>query len=230
MIAAGPVVNLLTGSIALYAALTAKSQPYEQYWGLFAYFSTISLLAFGSNLIPMRSESHYSDGAQIYQLLRGGPSADLYRVLNLVASTTVTPLRPGDYDIEAIERAEQSFTQGLRALLLRLIASSYYLDCGKIPQASDEVVQAERICRESALDLPAELCIDLVYRTAFLRRDAADARQWWNRLEARKPTHFGADYCLAQSALFWIEGRIDDARRAWDKGNLLAQQLPAAGD
>jgi len=230
MIAAGPVVNLLTGLIALYAALTAKNQPYEQYWGFFAYFSTISLLTFGSNLLPIRSESHYSDGALIYQLLRGGPLADLYRVLNLVASTVVTPLRPRDYDIAAIKRAEESFTQGHRAFLLRLLASSYYLDSDEISQASDAVVQAERICRESALDLPAELCIALVYRTAYLRRDAADARQWWNRLEAKKPTHFGADYWLAESALFWIEDRIEEARKSWDKANLLAQKLPSAGD
>jgi hypothetical protein len=42
-------------------------------------------------------------------------------------------------------------------------------------------------------------------------------------MEAKKPTHFGVDYWLAQSALFWIEGRIEEAREAWKKGNLLAQ-------
>jgi hypothetical protein len=49
-------------------------------------------------------------------------------------------------------------------------------------------------------------------------------------MEAKKSTHFGVDYWLAQSALLWIEGRKDDARKAWEKGDLLAQQLPAAGD
>ena len=230
MIAAGAGFNLLTGLIALYAALTAKGQPYEQYWEFFAYFSTISLLAFASNLIPMQSEVHYSDGARIYQLLRGGPWADYYRVLNLVGSTVVTPLRPRDYDIEAIKRAEQSFTKGHQALMLRLFASSYFLDRGMIPEASEEVVEAERIYQESALDLPAELCMSFVYRTAVLRRDAASARQWWERMEAKKPTHFGVDYWLAQSALLWIEGRKEEARVAWNKGNLLAYQLPEAGD
>jgi Zn-dependent protease len=230
MIAAGPTVNLLTGLIALCAALTAKGQPYEPYWGFFAYFSTISLLVFASNLIPMQSEASYSDGGRIYQLLSGGPLADLYRVMNLVGSTLVTPLRPRDYDIDAIQRAEISFTQGMQALLLRLFASSYFLDHRMIPQAAQAVSEAERIQKESALDLPAELCMAFVYRTAFLRRDAASARQWWERMEAKKPTHFGVDYWLAQSALFWIEGRKEEARVAWNKGNVLAQQLPAAGD
>jgi hypothetical protein len=230
MIAAGTAVNLLTGLIALYAALAAKGHPYEQYWGFFAYFSTISLLAFASNLIPMQSEAHYSDGARIYQLLRGGPLADYYQVINLVASTVVTPLRPRDYDIDAIQRAEISFKQGQQALLLRLFASSYFLDHRMIPQAAGAVAEAERIQQESALDLPAELCMAFVYRTAFLCRDAASARQWWERMEAKKPTHFGVDYWLAQSALFWIEDRKEEARVAWNKGNVLAQQLPAAGD
>jgi hypothetical protein len=230
MIAAGPVVSLWTGLLALYLALMAKGQPYEQYWIYFAYFATIGLLGFATNLMPMRSEAHYSDGAQIYQLLKGGPLADLYRILNLVGSTIVTPLRPRDYDIDAIQRAELSFTQGMQALLLRLFASSYFLDHGMMRQASEAVAEAERIVQESALDLPAELCGALVYRTAFLRRDAAAARQWWERMEAKKPTHFGADYWLAQSALFWIEGRQIEARDAWEKANPLVQSLPAAGD
>ena len=230
MIAAGPIVNLLTGLIALYAALTAQGQSYERYWGFFAYFATISLLIFASNLIPMRPETLYSDGARIYQHLKGGPWADLQRAISVAASTTVTNLRPRDYDIDAIQRAELHFTQGHQALLLRLLASSYYLDTGNNSQAAQAVEEAERIVLDSNLEIPAELCMALVFRTAFLRRDAEGARQWWERMEAKKPTHFGPDYWLAQCALFCVEGRRDEARESWQKGNLLVQKLPSAGD
>ena len=234
MIAAGPLTNLFIGLIALLVALKAKGQPFERYWEFFSLIAMLSLVIFAVNLFPKRLDSQhvaaYSDGAQIYQLLRGGPWADLHRAFSVAQSTMVTPLRPRDYDIDAIQRAELYFTQGRQAFLLRLFASSYFLDQGMLRQASEAVADAERIYKESALDLPAELCIALVYRTAFLRRDAANARQWWERMEAKKPTHFGADYWLAQSALFWIEGRKDEAREAWSKGNVLAQQLPAAGD
>jgi hypothetical protein len=230
MIAAGPLASLLIGLTALAAALTAKGQPYEQYWELFALVSTFALVGFAINLIPVQPEALYSDGARIYQLLRGGPWADLRHAFNVSGSTMVTPLRPKDFDIELIQRASRSITQGHQALVLRLIASSYYLDRGLIPQACDAVTEAESIYHNSALDLPAELCMSFVYRTAILRRDAAGARQWWERMKAKKPTHFGVDYWLAQSALFWIEGRKEEARVAWNKGNVLAQQLPAAGD
>jgi hypothetical protein len=230
MIAAGPLANLFTGLIATFLAITAVGRPYELYWQILALISTLSMISFAVNLIPVRPEAHYSDGARIYQILRGGPWADLQRALSVAASTTVTPLRPKDYDIDAIQRAELSFTQGQQALVLRLLASSYFLDCGMMRQASDAVAEAERICQESSLDMPAEMCMAFVYRTAFLRRDAAGARKWWEQMESKKPTHLGADYWLAQSALFWIEGRKEEAREAWSKGNVLVQKLPAAGD
>ena len=230
MTAAGPLANLVTGLIAAYAALVAKGQPYEQYWQILTIFSTLSLVTFVVNLIPFRPEAAYSDGARIYQLLGSGPWVDLHHAISIAASTTVTPLRPKDYDIDAIQRAELSFTQGHQALLLRLLASSYFLDCGMITQASDAVGEAEQICKESDLDISAELCMAFVYRTAFLRRDAAGARQWWERMEAKKPTHLGVDYWLAKSALSWIEGHTEEAREEWEKGNLMAQKLPVAGD
>jgi hypothetical protein len=233
MIAAGPLMSLLAGLIALSAALTAKGKPWENAWELLALVATVSLMMFARNLIPSQLNAQhtasYSDGAQIYQLLRGGPWTDLHQVFNLVASSTVTPLRPRDFDIESIQRASLSFTQGRQALLLRLFASYYFLDCGKIPQANEEIAEADRIYLESATDIPAELHTDFIFSKAILSRNAAGARQWWDRMEAKKPTHLGVDYWLAQSALFWIEGRKQEAHVAWQKGNLLAQKLPAAG-
>jgi hypothetical protein len=233
MIAAGPVANLFTGLIATAAALAAIGKPYEQYWEFSALIAAISLVTFAVNLIPKQLNAQhqvaYSDGAQIYQLLRGGPWADLHRAFSVAGSTLVTPLRPKDYDIQTIQRAASSITQGRQALVLRLLASYYFLDCGMIPQTCEVLAEAESVYEESASDIPAELHTDFVFGNAILRRDAAAARQWWERMEAKKPTHFGVDYRLAQSALFWIENHLEEAREAWNQANLLAQQLPAAG-
>jgi hypothetical protein len=85
----------------------------------------------------------------------------LQRALSVAASTVVTSLRPRDYDIDAIQRAELFFTQGHQAFVLRLLASSYYLDTGNNSQAVQAVAEAERIVQESNLDIPAELCMAL---------------------------------------------------------------------
>lgn len=229
MIAAGPLASLCTGLIALAAAIHAKGTPYQPAWQFFSLMATFGLVSFAVNLVPVRPEALYSDGARIYQLLSGGQWADLHRALAIVQSTAVTPLRPRDYDIEAIQRASRSFTQGRQALLLRLLASSHFLDSGNLPQAREVLAEAESIYHESARDIPADLYTVFVFDNAFLRRDAASARLWWDRMESKKPTHFGVDYWLARSALFWIEDQQEQAREAWDKTNVLAQQLPAAG-
>jgi hypothetical protein len=229
MIAAGPMASLLTGLISMELALTAKSRPYERGWELLAVIATIALVQFVVNLIPLRPESLYSDGARIYQMLKGGPWADLHRAFSIVTASSVTPLRPRDYDIAAIQRAGRSFTQGHQALLLRLFASSYYLDTGKLAQAGEALAEAEAVYRESPFEIPAELCMAIVFRIAFLRRDPACARLWWERMEAQKPAHFGADYWLAKSALLWSENRLEEARKACKIGSALAQELPVAG-
>ncbi|WP_263367720.1 M50 family metallopeptidase [Edaphobacter bradus] len=229
MIAAGPAASLIGGLLALGAALTAPGNSWEPAWHFLARIATLSLLASILNLIPFRAKNSYSDGAQIYQLLSKGPWGDYHRALSIVASTLVTPLRPRDYDIEAIQRAAACIAQGQRGLLLRLHASSYYLDRGQITEATQSLAEAEAIYRDSAQNISAELHTAFVFRTAFLRRDAAAARLWWQRMEAKNPTRFNVDYWLARSALCWVEHHLDEAQEAWHKAFALAQQLPKAG-
>lgn len=226
MLAAGPFANLLTGIVALWIAFAAKGDSPVQAGGHFALFGAWSLVGCAVNLVPFRTKGNYSDGAQIYQLLSHGPWGDFHRVAAVIGSSLVTPLRPRDYDIQAILRAGHSITQGL---LLRLYAYFYLLDHGQILEAGEALREAESIYHQSASDIPAELHTEFVFGNAYVRREAAAAREWWARMEAKKPTRFNADYWRADSALHWIEGNLKEANEAWEKSNALAQQLPKAG-
>ena len=229
MIAAGPTVNLLTGLIALGTTLTVVGRPEEHFWRFFALLSTLSLVVFATNLIPMRPAALYSDGARIYQLLRGGPLADYFRAAAIASASLITPIRSRDYDIEAIQEASRTFTQGGAALFLRLVASEYFLDNGKIPQAREAFDEAEMIGEQSAAEIPVEYYPELAFGNAFLRRDGANARKWRDRMVALKPARLGDSYWLAESAMLWIEGRREEALIAWEKGILLTQKLPSFG-
>jgi hypothetical protein len=229
MIAAGPMASLLTGFVAAAMTLTARGTPYEQYWQFFSLLSIFGIVSFVVNLLPVRPDALYSDGARIYQLVRGGPWADLWRAFSIAGATTVTPLRPRDYDIEAIRRAAQVFRHGHHAMILRLFATSYFLDRGDLEQARASLAEAEAMYSEVAAQVSADLLTALVFDSAFLRHDAVAARQWWDRMEAKKPTHLGFDYWLAKSALLWVENRPQDAREAWTKADHLARKLPSAG-
>jgi tetratricopeptide (TPR) repeat protein len=141
----------------------------------------------------------------------------------------VTPLRPRDFDIEAIHRAAKAITVGQQAMLLRLLATSYYLDRGCILEAGQELREAEAVFQRSASDIPAELCTAFVFGNAYVQRDGAGTRQWWDRMEAKKPMRHDADYWLARSALCWSEQRLEEAWESWEKGNALVKELPPVG-
>ena len=107
MVAAGPLVTLLTGVCALSIAFRLPANSPVQAGGFLALFGTWSLAVCLSNLLPFRTNNVYSDGAVLYQLFSGGPWADYYQIVSVVGSRLVTPLRPRDYDIEAIQQASR---------------------------------------------------------------------------------------------------------------------------
>jgi Zn-dependent protease len=230
MIAAGPAINLITGGIACLLALKIPDTLYDdRWWQPLALFGTISLVVFAANLIPFRPQMGYSDGARIYQLLRGGPLVDLQRTFNLTSATLVTPLRPRDYDLEAIQRATIAFTQGYQGLLLRLIESEYFFDNSLFPEAARALAEGEAMYPAVASIFPVQQHTIFVIGSAYLRQDAAAARQWWERMEAKRPKVQNSDYWLAKSALHWIEGCPTEAAEAWNKGDELVKRLRPCG-
>lgn len=231
MIAGGPAANLLTGLAALAALLTARGHAWQSEWRLLAVFAAFSLLASVVNLLPFRTRTSYSDGAQMYQLLSGGPWGDYHHALGIVGSSLVTKLRPRDYDIGAMERAAGAIREGVRGTHLRLLEYCYYLDHGRLREATQAVNEAEEAAQESLAAIPVEFYSAFVFAKAFVQRDAEGTRTWWTRLEAKQPASakLGADVWLARTASLWMDGKMAEAKEAWDRGNAVAQQLPAAG-
>src|SRR5438445_511202 len=115
--AAGPLVTLLTGMLALWIAFRAQANSAVQAGGLLALFGAWSLALCACNLLPFRTKDNYSDGAGICQFFSNGPWADFHRAVMSIGSSLVTALRPRDYDIKAIQRAAHSITQGKQGLL-----------------------------------------------------------------------------------------------------------------
>jgi hypothetical protein len=229
MIAAGPLINLFAGLLSAWLTVSAHGRSWERFWEPLAFFATVNLVTCAVNLVPFRPDALYSDGARIYQLLSGGPWASLHRARNIVLASTVTQMRPRDYDLDAIKRAEAHFTHGREALLLRLFATSHYLDTGRLSEARASFAEAARMYEETQLSIPTDLLTAFVFNSVYLDRDAAGARRLWDLFESKSPTHFGVDYWLSRSALHWIENNPLEAGDAWSTGKTLAERLPDAG-
>jgi hypothetical protein len=229
MIAGGPFANLCVGLLALCAALTAFGRPWERAGELLALIAMISVISGISNLIPVRVQNYYSDGAHIYNLLTKGPELDLLRARSSVTLTLITPRRPRDYDIKAIQRAALSCTGGHDGMIVRLWTSSYYLDRQQIPEAIQAMLDSEAICEDCFSTLRGELLATFVFDHAILRGDAERARLWWDRMEARKPDPESIDHEWARTALLWVEGRTEEAYEALRQGEAQANRLPDFG-
>jgi len=231
--AAGPFVSLLLAGAAGWATFAAKGQAWETYWQFLAYLSTFSLLGFIVNLIPIQPEGQYSDGARIYQMMAGTPAAQLELVYAMISSTMVSPLRPKDLDVRAIEKAAAIRNSGKDALLLQINACTHFVDSGQTREALRTLDRAEAIYEESEPMLPAELRVlaqeAFTFANAYVRRDAGAARGWWDRSEKTGCAGSSADHWKAYCSLLWIENRFDEASLAWRRGNALAQKLPSAG-
>ena len=229
VIAAGPFLNLLTGSAAALLAYTAEGQSWVSLWEYFALFATISIVAGIVNLIPLRPESLYSDGARILQIFRGGPLYDYQCAARIAGAGSVSPIRPKDFDIAAIDRASMHFTTGEIGLLLRLWATEYYLDRGDLPNATIAFTQAEEVFRTSPSDVRPSLHACLVVNAALTRRDAEAVRSHWLTVQTKKIDVLDTNYWQAKCAFHWSENRFDLAREAWNAGRDYMAKLPDVG-
>ena len=226
----GPVGSLFAGVVGLLGALSAKGQPWENWWAGFSMLATLGFLAFAMNLVPMRPEDQYSDGAHLYQLLSRGPWADVHMAFSVAGATLVTPLRARNFDLGLLDRGAAFLRHGKEAMLLRLFKYMHHVDAGRIHEGVAAVAEAEALYPDLAQSLEADLHTDFVFVNALFRRDLEAARLWWRRMEAKKDApRFKVDYWKARTALLWLEGQSGEAEAAWQTGNAIAQKLPAAG-
>lgn len=229
MMSAGALANILTGVLALIIVIGSGVALPPQVTGFLALFGAWSLGLAAANLLPFRTPQGYSDGAIVLQLLSGGAFADFHLSIAHIGSSLVSSLRPRDYDIGSIRSAAKGIAHGRQALLMWLYAFSHSIDAGNELEADEVLAQAEFVCLQSASNVPAEFHTAFVFGNALVRRDPVATRFWWNRMQARKPMRFNADYWRAQSALHRIEGNLDEARTALEKSHALVEQLPKAG-
>lgn len=225
----GPLANITTGSIALLLSSMIPTSWTYHTAGMITLFGAWSLALAAGNLLPFRTRSGYSDGALILQLLSSGPFADFQMAVASIGSSLVSPVRPRDYDLQALRRAAEAIPEGRQALLLRLYAFQHLLDAGEFQQAEATLREAAEICSRSAAEVPAEAHATLVFGFAVVAHDAEAARNWWNELEAAQPKAYTADIWRAKSALHLVEEDQEAAQQAWQQSDALAKQLPKAG-
>src|SRR5204862_1530311 len=124
---------------------TAKGSGWEPLWVVLSMMATLSSGAFLVNLIPQQPDSSYSDGAQLYQVLKEGPWAQVDLAFAMTTASLVTPARPRDWAINLINTAGDFIAKGQRGMLLRMFACQHYLEADCIPQALTDLKAAQKL-------------------------------------------------------------------------------------
>ncbi len=228
-LAGGPTASLSMSIISLAALLTPQAAASRFGWHLLATMAAVSSFSFLVNLIPQRTKLFYSDGAQLYQLLTQGPWRKVHLALGMGTTSLLAPIRPRDWNIAVIREAADFLKTGTQGMLLRLLASYWLLDAGRVADAVAESTQAQALFRPQMVPNPADFYAEFVFVNAFYARDLNAAEAWWSKLEALTKIEFDADYWRARSAIFWLRGDLNEARAAWGTGNEKAQRLPSCG-
>ncbi len=209
-IAGGPIASLLSGIVFLCLATTMPVGQFASLWDFYAWTGILSLSAFVLNVIPVRSQALYSDGAKIYQILTRSVRDDYYWILSFSRSIAVTPNRPRDYDLAALRRALDSEVGRPQRVVFRLMESECLLERGLVEESAEAVAKAQAAYGQQSEELTAGSICAFVFGHAILRSDPATARIWAERLE--KGHGFDPDdRWLCTAAIAVAEGRKQEA-------------------
>lgn len=225
MIFAGPFFSLLGGVAALAGALSAPGSPWAGAWRFLALMGTMCMIDFIINLIPLRPEGAYSDGARLLQIRKGGPWADEYTAFAMVASSLVTDLRPSQFDLPLLERVAQFHRSGEKGSQVRLFIAMHHLESGHAAEAITAWREAAELHPEASADGSAEYA----FMEASVAGDAQRARNWWRRVEAKGDSKREVDYWRGLAAVLAVEGDYTGAGQALAKADTFAHNLPSVG-
>ena len=227
--AGGPLASLTMSVASLAVLYTTPIGAAPFWWCLLATITTVSFLSFLANLTPQRTKHFYSDGAQLFQLLSHGPWGKVRLALGMAGVSVLGEIRPRDWDIGLIQEAADFLKTGRQGMFLRLLASHYYLDSGRIEEAVVHTKAAEGLFQPEAVLKPGDVYAEFVFVNALYARDLPAAEAWWDKLQALKKLDYDADYWRARSSILWLRGDLENALRAWETGNEKAQKLPSCG-
>ena len=174
---------MLSGLAFIYWAATIPSDQSGLLWGFCSWTGIFSLNIFVLNLIPLRSQAFYSDGAKIYQALTHSVLDDYYWILSFNNSIGVTPNRPRDYDLEVLRRVLDSEVGRPQRVVFRLMESECLLERDLLEESAGAVRKAQADYEEQAETLTAGTICTFVFGHAILCADPGTARTWTERLE-----------------------------------------------
>ncbi len=197
-VASGPAASLLGG--LLFTALAFQARTATEFW-IASDCTQWALIGF-LGLMPFRRGDLRSDGSLLWDLIRGGRTAEETERDLLVASSYATPLRMRQWPRDLIERL-CSTAGGPR--YDAYLAYVFYLDSRERGRAGDCL---RLLTTGWTAHDPAEYALEAAYFHALYDCDLAAAQMWLSREESSYEPWV---HLRAEAAVAWASGDRDTA-------------------
>jgi hypothetical protein len=173
-IASGPAASLLGGLV--FTALAFQANTSTKFW-IASDCTQWALIGF-LGVMPFRRGDLRSDGSLLWDLIRGGRTADETERDLLVASSYATTLRMREWPRDLIERLWSTANAPRYDAYLAYV---FYLDSREHAHARDCLT---RLTSDWNADDPAEYALEAAYFHALFDDDLAAAEMWLSREES----------------------------------------------
>ncbi|HZO51207.1 MAG TPA: hypothetical protein VFB63_00755 [Bryobacteraceae bacterium] len=221
----GPLASLGFGAACTAMFIMSPQAGWTNTWVFFQTAGVIGLAHFVVNLIPIADRQHYSDGAGLYQLWRGGGWADHLLARSLATMSLHSSLRPRDWDTAVMERAAAFESTPYDTSIVLLLTYLMYVDRGELERGAPHYRRAKELLEGLDGRALEVFAMEMTLHEALIHGNAAEARRWFNR--GRKGGEFECK--LAEAALFWCEGDARMASRSLEEAAVLLRKLPPVG-
>jgi hypothetical protein len=219
--AAGPLMNLVCGLIALEAFpwLGKLGVPGAWPWMMF-----LGILGFGllANLWPSRKGYQDSDGAVIHGLLTSADLRRLHEIALFQGMSDSSELRPKEWrrtDLEWTIALEDVAPFASHHSAILQAACAHYLDSGDVTEALRCARRLQDLARKQPKHCSPNSFPEATFTIVFYGGDPEAARDLWARRPLGVPVQFELAERLA-SASIAKEDRQAAIRRAWECSEL----------
>jgi hypothetical protein len=220
LVAGGPVASLLLGVVALAIHQFAFEPPLSPFstflesWVLIVALASLGI--FLVTLVPARTGGFATDGAQLIQLLRGGPEADGRIAMASIVAWSMGGVPPRDWAPEVLSAATESSDEGVRAIGLHS-AWRHSLDHAS-PEWSPDALRVRLL--DEIEGIPESVRGGVLLEMAVDRALAGQVEEARHLIErAATPGGLVDAHVLpmARAAVAWAEGRGAEASALLDQ-------------
>jgi hypothetical protein len=213
MVAGGPLTSLVTALVPLVWV-----SPFTLIYGLMSAMIAIA------TLIPLDTGGFATDGKRMINLLRRTKAGWLW--IGVASLGTMSELmRPRDWPLALVDSTTRAATlQSMDSVMAKWLRYSYHFDREENDLARqwlDQALSEEKYMSSAARPI---LYLSAADFHAHVTQDVTTAREY---LEKAKAPGFMTDEtrALTEAAVLLLEGKMDEARLAIERGRAMLKQL-----